>query len=243
MIRARRRLNNWWQYQQSDAHVLLWKEFQPRIGFAWDITGTGKHVLRGGYGIARDQIFQNLTLWSIQQSQPTIYQAVFDQARTSPPNVPDSPARLPAGSPVIFATSASASTRFRQRLRATTDLAFGSHPWITSPTITDPWSQQFSIGYAWQINQDYAFSADYIHILGTHEERVLNQNPTIKRFAIRPMAATSPIRLCERDRHAPHGLRLCTDWGRGRSLQPDSSTMTPTIGRSTTGSTCNSRSA
>ena len=46
-----------------------WKEFQPRVGFAWDITGTGKHLLRGGYGIARDQIFQNLTLFSIQQTQ------------------------------------------------------------------------------------------------------------------------------------------------------------------------------
>ncbi len=55
-----------------------WKEFQPRVGFAWDITGTGKHLLRGGYGIARDQIFQNLTLFSIQQTQPIIYQTVFD---------------------------------------------------------------------------------------------------------------------------------------------------------------------
>src|ERR1019366_3187387 len=57
--------------------------------------------------------------------------------------------------------------------------AFGATPRITSPTITDPWSQQYSIGYAWQINSDYAFTADYIHILGTHEERVINQNPLI----------------------------------------------------------------
>src|SRR5205085_2862839 len=38
-------------------------EFQPRLGFAWDPTGAGKIAIRGGYGIARDQVFQNLTLF------------------------------------------------------------------------------------------------------------------------------------------------------------------------------------
>ena len=153
-----------------------WKEFQPRVGFAWDITGTGKHLLRGGYGIARDQIFQNITLWSIQQTQPTIYQAVFDQIGSAPPGM----GCVPPGGGVDPCSFVFGKTPLPQPPPATTDLAFGATPRITSPTITDPWSQQFGVGYAWQINNDYAFSADYVHILGTHEERVLNQNPTIK---------------------------------------------------------------
>ena len=60
-----------------------------------------------------------------------------------------------------------------------TDLSFGAVPRVVNPQVTDPWSQQFGLGYAWQINNEYAFSADYVHILGTHEERVLNQNPLI----------------------------------------------------------------
>ena len=156
-----------------------YKEFQPRIGFAWDITGTGKHLLRGGYGIARDQIFQNITLWSIQQSQPTIYQAVFDQAGSNPPNVPKSPCTNTGTGPVDICSFRFGVTPLPQPPPPTTDLAFGATPRMTSPTITDPWSQQFGIGYAWQINNDYAFSADYVHVLGTHEERVINQNPTI----------------------------------------------------------------
>lgn len=157
-----------------------WKEFQPRIGFAWDITGSGKHLLRGGYGIARDQIFQNITLWSIQQSQPTIYQAVFEQTGANPPNVPGSPCTNVGTGPVDICKFRFGVDPLPAPPPPTTDLAFGATPRITSPTITDPWSQQFGIGYAWQINNDYAFSADYVHILGTHEERVINQNPTIK---------------------------------------------------------------
>ena len=159
--------------QRSSASL---KEFQPRFGFAWDVTGSGRHLVRGGYGIARDQIFQNITLWSIQQSQPTIYQAVFDAAGSA----------APGGGCTDTGTGPVSTCSFRFGIDGlpvppppTTDLAFGATPRLTNPKITDPWSQQMSLGYAWQVSPDYALSIDYHHILGTHEERVLNMNPTI----------------------------------------------------------------
>jgi len=36
-----------------------WKNFQPRLGFAYDLTGTGKTILRGGYGIMNERIQGN----------------------------------------------------------------------------------------------------------------------------------------------------------------------------------------
>ena len=55
-----------------------WKEFQPRLGFAYDPTGDATSVIRGGYGIFFDQIFQNLTLFSFTQSTPEIYSQILN---------------------------------------------------------------------------------------------------------------------------------------------------------------------
>jgi outer membrane receptor protein involved in Fe transport len=45
----------------------------PRLGFAWDLHGDGRSVLRGGYGIYFDQSFLNVPLFAVQQANPEIY--------------------------------------------------------------------------------------------------------------------------------------------------------------------------
>jgi hypothetical protein len=38
-----------------------WNNFAPRIGFAWDVSGDGRTSLRGGYGMAYERNFGNVT--------------------------------------------------------------------------------------------------------------------------------------------------------------------------------------
>lgn len=161
-----------------------WKEYQPRFGFAWDVKGDGKNVIRGGYGISRDQIFQNITLFSIQQTQPTIYQSFFDVISDHPPGFGCSPTTLaqPGGGNFDICSYQFGVSPLPVPAPGTSiaDLSPGSIGRIVNPKITDPWSQQFSLGWSSQLGKDYALSVDYYHTHGTHEERVLNVNPTIR---------------------------------------------------------------
>src|SRR5216683_213380 len=60
------------------------KNFSPRVGFAYDLTGHGNHVLRGGFGIYYGNTFQNIPLFMEQQSNATIFQTAFSISGSDP---------------------------------------------------------------------------------------------------------------------------------------------------------------
>jgi outer membrane receptor protein involved in Fe transport len=154
------------------------KDFSPRIGFAYDLTGQGRHVLRGGYGLYFGNIFQNIPLFMIQQANPTIYQGVFSIS-TPTDTVPGT--GIPLGNwrygvdpfPVIPPPLAS--------------LTAGATGRLMDPPYRNPVSQQFNFGYQWAVSSKSVVEIDYVHELGLHENKTVNINPLVN--GVRPLAA------------------------------------------------------
>ncbi len=165
-----------------------WTEFQPRFGFAYDPKGDGRMVIRGGYGIFYDQLFQNLTLFSLTQTNPELYQTALQlvnsavgvgQLATYRFGVDPLP-----GPPAGFS--------FR-------DLAFGGFGRINDPDATEPYVQKFSLGFQKSIGTGWSLSSDFVHTLGLHEPRVQVINPQIRQICDANFPGSTPTSpLCAR---------------------------------------------
>ena len=135
------------------------KEFQPRVGFAWDIRGNGKSALRASYGIfnARQNMLTQvgaITTNGVQQ-QEIVAVTGFNSAGGNPPTypgtVPVSP--LPPGT-------------------------FPFQPGVTvfSNHYHNPRIYTTNVGYEQQLVGDYAVYADFTLSKGVYLTRFLNPN-------------------------------------------------------------------
>ncbi len=127
-----------------------YKDIGPRVGFAYDINGDGKAVVRGGYGRYYDEIFQNITLyeyWS-QVSSPTNFISL---------------------SPAPFTPNFYAANRDSIR-NALLDPTFrGQLTRLTAPDLKQPRADQFNVGFSVQPARQFAFDVDYVHVKGSDE--------------------------------------------------------------------------
>jgi hypothetical protein len=146
-----------------------WTEFQPRFGFAYDPKGDGQMVIRGGYGIFFDQLFQNLTLFSLTQSNPELFQTALTQTNNS----------VGSGQLAGFVFGVSALPAPPPGF-SFSELAFGGFGRINDPDATEPYVQKFSIGVQKSLGSRFVLSSDFVHTLGLHEPRVQVINPRIR---------------------------------------------------------------
>ena len=122
----------------------------PRVGFAYDVMGDAKLVVRGGYGRYYDEIFQNITLYeySSQMSSPTNFVSV---------------------SPAPFTPNEYAAHRDAIRASFVDPTFKGQVTRLTAPTLRQPSADQFNVGLSTQPMRRFAFDLDYVHTSG-HDE-------------------------------------------------------------------------
>jgi outer membrane receptor protein involved in Fe transport len=143
------------------------KDFSPRFGFAYDMTGAGKHLLRGGFGIYYGNVFQNIPLFMEQHANPMIYQTVFSIS-TPDASVPGTGLTLGqwrygvSPLPVVLASS---------------QLLPGSTGRLIDPNYRNPFTEQWNVGYQWGLSQNAVLEVEYVHVLGLHENKTVTINP------------------------------------------------------------------
>jgi len=156
------------------------KDFSPRIGFAYDLTGSGRHVLRAGYGIYFGQPFINIPLFMIQQANATLFaNASFNN------NLP--PGSTGADTSTIIPTTGKPLSQFRfgidplpARPAGATQLTGSSLVGqMVDPNYRNPYTEQWNGCYTFALTGDSVIEAEYVHSLGLHESKTIVINPTI----------------------------------------------------------------
>jgi hypothetical protein len=163
--------------------------FSPRIGFAWDVRGDARSVLRGGYGIYYDQSFLNVPLFAVQQANPEIY-ANFTNA--------DDNLAIDSPAPAVP--------------RPLTNPLSGSRGRMLDQDFESPYTQQWNMGFAQELGRNMALEFDYVHVLGLHEFTSLDINPRIGPLINAQRATSSPARILA-PQFAAHAAQLVAAFG------------------------------
>jgi outer membrane receptor protein involved in Fe transport len=157
------------------------KDFSPRVGFAYDLTGAAKHVVRGGFGLYFGNVFQNIPLFMEQMSNPTVFATVLSLTTPSD-SVPGTGQTLGQWqygvSPLPTIPPPS------------TQLASGSIGRLMDPNYRNPVTEEFNIGYSWSLNPNTVIETEYTHVLGLHENKTINID---QRVPVGGSCCTAPL--------------------------------------------------
>jgi hypothetical protein len=141
------------------------KDFSPRVGFAYDLTGAGKHVLRGGFGLYFGNVFQNIPLFMEQMANPTVFATVLSLTAPTDP-VPGTGLTLGQWQ---FGVSPQPTIP-----PPSTQLPPGSIGRLMDPNYRNPVTEEFNFGYSWALNPNTVIETEYTHVLGLHENKTIN---------------------------------------------------------------------
>ena len=162
----------------------------PRVGFAWNPRHQNL-VLRGGYGIYWDSFtFDLLTV--ARAAPPFNYQPTCV-------SVPGSACQIAGAN--SFDNLANGTAPIQLQTEAQLDsfgdlMNFGSVNTV-DPRLRNPYVQQYSLGWEYQLGRNFMFGLSYIGSKGTHLTRMIPINPVIHGPAPATSSADETARYAE----------------------------------------------
>lgn len=150
------------------------RDFAPRVGLAFDVTGVGRHVLRAGYGLYFGQVFLAVPVFMLQQANPILFGVTMGLSSAGPG---DPNADLVPGTNLLLSQWRYGVDKFPGIPPASANFQGGEEGNLISPDYRNPFTQQFNVGYAFQLNSNNLLEVEYNHTLGLHESKTVDVNP------------------------------------------------------------------
>jgi hypothetical protein len=139
--------------------------WQPRVGFAWDVDGSNRNVVRGGYGIYMDMAYTNSNaLFAASDATGKGFGPVLSVENQSGIRNPNG-TFYQVGQPIANLAS-------QNQANPNVKPLFGQ---FTDPLLEMPYTRQGTIGLSHQLSSSTVFTADFVRADG----RDLNTRPRI----------------------------------------------------------------
>jgi hypothetical protein len=129
--------------------------FQPRLGFVYDLRGTGREVVRGGWGVYGDFAYTNANVLTA---------AIDAVGGSGPVFVANAPAGVRRPDGQLFRVSDPLSTiALHNQVDPSKPPLAGE---VVSPRLEQPFTHQTTLGWAREIDPATSVSLDYVRAVG-----------------------------------------------------------------------------